>query len=287
MEEAWISVVNYIWIPATAAALFAAMMACMETGYRIGKKRAAKEPDGYAAGTSVITGALITLLGLLLGFSFGTAETRFDRRREMIVQEANAIGTAYLRVDTLPAREQPALRDLFRKYLDTRLEAYGSVPDLGKAISKTAQAEDISGEIWKLSERASRGANRTAVALLALPAINNMIDIASARKSALLHHLPLLIIVLQAGLSLVCSIMIGHRMSVGKKRNLFFAVLFAAAVSVTFYVILDLETPRFGLIRLDLEDKALFDLQKSMRKNNFNESKVKPKKQQAVMNAEA
>lgn len=265
MERTWIDVlaVHYQWAWAIAGALFIGMLGCIEIGFRIERKRAAGESAGFWAGTGVITGALVTLLALILGFSFGTAETRFDRRRQMIIEEANAIGTAYLRVDMLPVREQPVLRDLFRKYLDARLEVYANVPEVEKATSKLAQASDISAEIWERSERASRG--RTAAELLALPAINTMIDIAAARKAVLFHHVPLLIIALLVGLALACSVMIGYRTSIAMKRNLLAAILFALVVSGTFYVILDLEFPRVGLIRLDLEDRILYDLREDLR----------------------
>ena len=93
-------------------------------------------------------GAVFALLGLLVAFTFSGAASRFDARRHLIVEETNAIGTAYLRLDLLPASAQPALRDLFRRYLDSRLEVYRKLPDLDAAKAELARSTQLQGEIW-------------------------------------------------------------------------------------------------------------------------------------------
>ena len=98
-----------------AAGLFAAMLAFQELGRRLGVSRAAHDPEGARAGAGVVDGAIFALLGLLIAFTFSGAASRFDHRRALIVEEANAIGTAYLRVDLLPAAAQAEMRDSFRR----------------------------------------------------------------------------------------------------------------------------------------------------------------------------
>lgn len=98
-----------------ASALFFGMMLFLETGRRIGVRRRAQDPEGAGAGTGAVEGAVFALLGLLVAFTFSGAASRFDARRALVAEEANAIGTAYLRVDLVPANAQPALRDLFRR----------------------------------------------------------------------------------------------------------------------------------------------------------------------------
>ena len=107
--------------------LFFAMVVCLEVGYRIGHY-ASKKSDAAHEGTSTIQAAVFALLGLLLGFTFANGISHLDQRRALIVQESNAIGTAYLRLDLLPAPQQQEMRHLFRKYLDSRLAAYGRLP---------------------------------------------------------------------------------------------------------------------------------------------------------------
>ena len=92
--------------------------------------------------------AIFALLGLLLGFSFSGATTRLEARRQLIIGEANAIGTAYLRLDELPASDQPEMRHLFREYVDARVAAYAQVPDMKAFHQGVAQAGQLQQQIW-------------------------------------------------------------------------------------------------------------------------------------------
>jgi hypothetical protein len=103
--------------------LFLGMLFLMECGRRIGVYPRAKDPDFAKAGFGAIEGAILGLLGLVLAFTFSGAGTRFDARRQLIVEETNAIGTAYLRLDMLLNAAQRALRENFRRYVDARLAA--------------------------------------------------------------------------------------------------------------------------------------------------------------------
>jgi hypothetical protein len=121
------------WAVALSIGLFVGMLACLEVGYRIGRHNSAQHPELAHEGTGTIEAAVFALLGLLLAFTFAGGTSRLDTRRQLIVQEANAIGTAYLRLDLLPANDQPDMRRLFREYLDARLRAYEKLPDLSAA----------------------------------------------------------------------------------------------------------------------------------------------------------
>src|SRR5271155_4562494 len=105
----------------TAVFLVCMVIAFIECGRRI---RLRNKDENASSGLGVIDGAVFGLMGLLLAFSFSGAEARFEVRRQLIVQETNAIGTAYLRVDLLPEAAQPQIRDDFRAYVDARLAFY-------------------------------------------------------------------------------------------------------------------------------------------------------------------
>src|SRR5262249_12777640 len=109
------------WAAALSIGLFVGIVACLEVGYRVGRHSSEKNPESAHEGIGVIEAAVFALLGLLLGFSFAGGTSRLDTKRQLIVQEANAISTAYLRLDLLPASNQPEMRRLFREYLDARL----------------------------------------------------------------------------------------------------------------------------------------------------------------------
>src|SRR5512142_402713 len=99
-----------------AIGLFVGMIGLLELGRRLGRRRQAKDEERARAGLGAVEGAVFALLGLLIAFTFSGAASRFDARRELIVREANAIGTAWLRLSLLPAHAQPGLRDMFRRY---------------------------------------------------------------------------------------------------------------------------------------------------------------------------
>ena len=101
-------------------------------------------------------GAVFALLGLLIAFTFSGASSRFDTRRQLIVEETNDIGTAYLRLDLLPADLQPALRESFRRYLDARIEVYRKLPDIAAAKKSLAKADELQRQIWRQAIVASR-----------------------------------------------------------------------------------------------------------------------------------
>ncbi|MGH7260397.1 MAG: DUF4239 domain-containing protein, partial [Nitrospiraceae bacterium] len=126
----------FVFIPG----LFLTMLLFLEVGRRIGMRRMGEETERQRSGLLTIETAIYGLLGLLVAFTFSGASSRFEARRVLVVQEANAIGTAYLRLDLLPAAAQPALREKFRLYTETRLAAYRALPDLDAAKAQIAKA---------------------------------------------------------------------------------------------------------------------------------------------------
>src|SRR5512134_3830379 len=145
--------------------LFLGMLVLLEIGRRIGVRRMAKDSEGARVGVGAVDGAVFALLGLLIAFTFSGAASRFDARRQLIVEETNNIGTAYLRLDLLPASAQPAIRENFRRYLDSRLEVYRKLPDIAAAKAELAKAIMLQEEIWRHAVAATRvdGAQPAAV----------------------------------------------------------------------------------------------------------------------------
>jgi hypothetical protein len=247
-----------------AGGLFVGMIALLELGRWLGRRRLGRDEEGARAGLGAVEGAVFALMGLLIAFTFSGAATRFDTRRQLIVEEANSIGTAWLRLDLLPSGAQPELRDLFRRYLDARLAVYQKLPDLQAAHAELGRANALQGEIWTRAVAASQQASTPLVAQL-VPALNEMFDIATTRTMAAQIHPPAIIFILMGVLALICSLLAGYAMSAGKSRSWIHMVGFALIMATTVYVILDLEFPRFGLIRIDAMDKVLYELRDSMK----------------------
>jgi hypothetical protein len=250
-----------VMAPLFALLLFAGMLLFHEFGLRLGQ-RADEPPAGLGAGE----GAVFALLGLLLAFTFYGAASRFDARRDLIVQEANAIGTAYLRLDVLPAAVQPALRDLFRAYLDARLAAYRMPPDPAAGAAEQARAAGLQADIWRQAVTAVRAEGALpSAAQIVLPALNEMIDVTTTRATARRTHPPLAIYALLFGMALVSALISGHATAGAKRRTWVHVVAFALSVAATVYVALDLEYPRHGFIRIDAFDDVLVALRAGMK----------------------
>jgi len=201
---------------------------------------------------------------LILAFTFSGALTRFDARRLLVVEEANMIGTAWLRIDLLPPEAQALMRDLFRRYLDSRIGVYRKVPDMSAVSAELARSAKLQTEIWSLATSSSRDARVTAAPILLLPALNAMIDITTTRTEAARLHPPLIVFAMLGAMTLACSLFAGYDMSVRRRLNLLHSTAFAVVLAVTVYVIIDLEYPRVGLIRMTDSDQVLIDLRKGM-----------------------
>ena len=114
-------VYNTTFVAFVVVGLLAGTLLLLEVGRRIGHKRRNKDPEGASEGLGAVDGAVFGLMGLLIAFTFSAAASRFDARRGLIVEEANAIGTSYLRLDLLPTSAQTKLREDFRRYVDSRM----------------------------------------------------------------------------------------------------------------------------------------------------------------------
>jgi hypothetical protein len=245
--------------------LFLGIALFIEAGRWLGKFRAKDETERERVVLISIETAIYALLGLMVAFTFSGAAGRFDLRRTLTVDEANAIGTAYLRLDLLPAAAQPALREKFRRYTEARIAIYGALPDVGASDAHAARAAALQGEIWAGAVAALRGAQPQA-ALLVVPALNDMIDITTTREIALRTHTPPVILIALGVLTLVCSLLVGYSLAGGRRLGVtLHALAFAAILTVTIYVILDLDHPRAGLIRLDYVDRAMSEVLSGMK----------------------
>lgn len=244
--------------------LFGGILALLEIGRRWGRRRLEAHPGESDAGLGAIDGAVFALLGLLIAFTFSGAASRFETRRNLIVEEANDIGTAWLRLDLLPATAQPALRESFRNYVDARLEVYAKIEDPAAATQAFKRSNAIQGDIWAACLAATREGAAPAAPMLLLPALNQMFDITTTRTVALRTHPPIVIFVLLAVVALICALLAGHGMAGSSARSWVHMIGFAAITAGAVYVILDLEYPRLGLIRIDAADHVLVDLRQSM-----------------------
>ena len=246
-----------------SVALFLGMLVLLEVGRRLAVRRRTSQSAGGGLGT--IEGAVFALFGLLVAFTFSGAASRFNEKRWLIADEVNAIGTAYLRLHLVPQAQQRQLQELFRRYVDSRLETYRRLPNMAAAVAEMATSTSLQEEIWTSSVAATRlPDSHPDAGKLLLPALNNMIDVTTTRTMALQIHPPRIIYWLLFGLGLLCSVLAGHRMA-GDERSWLHMLGFTLITVIIVFVMLDVEYPRGGLIHIEAGDQLLVTMRESMK----------------------
>lgn len=251
---------------AIAVALFVGILLCLSVGRWLGKRALRSYGATGSQTIGSLEAAVFALMGLLIAFTFSGALERFDLRRAQVVTETNAIGTAWLRLDLLPAEDQPKLRAAFRAYVDSRIATYDKLPDLEAARAELVRSQALQSDIWKMAVAgATRAGMRPGTEGLVLDALNAMFDITTTRAAATQIHPPSIVYAMLIGLALAAALLAGYHSAGEKVIDWMHQVSFAAIVAFTVYVILDIEYPRMGLVRLDAIDQLLVNVRAGMK----------------------
>jgi hypothetical protein len=243
-----------------ATLLLVAMLAAHEGGRRLGLRRLARE-EMPLKGTGTAQGAVFTMLGLLMAFTFHGAAGRFDERRHLATLEANAISSAYQRLDLLAPAARAQLREDFHRYLDLRVQLFAK--DDGGYESRREQTNRLQGVIWGHARLAiAEPASAPAAPMLLLPALHGMFDLATERHAARTYHPPAIIYLMLGMLALLGSALAGFDSAESRRRSWFHILAFCGVIAGTTYMIGDLEFPRHGLIQIDDSGNELSELQR-------------------------
>jgi hypothetical protein len=229
-----------------AIGLLLALVLALELGFRAGREHGAQSEAGGGQ-VGAIQGAVLGLLGLLLAFSFAAAGSRFLERQDLIVDEANAIGTAYLRADLLDAVHGGELREALKRYTEQRLAISR---DMRTRLTAAALAEvdRLHERIWNAA--VAGVAERPAAMLGVLPPVNEVIDLHSTRLAAGRKHLPALVLVLLIASSLLSVAVMGYGCGLGGERRAPLTVALTLLIATSLWITIDLDHPRGGLIQL-------------------------------------
>jgi len=252
-------------LPGLALVVALGMLLLIEVGRRHGHRLAARGFHQSPEGVGAIEAAVFALLGLLLAFQFGSGAARLEKRRDLVVQESNAIGTAWLRLDLLDPGQQPTLRNHFREYLDLRLAAYAALPRLDAAIDLSQRASALQGRIWQNALAAGRQSAHDSTMRLLLPALNEMFDVAAARDIVMLTHGSRFILLFLILVAWISALLAGYAISRADRRPWLHMVIFATLTASTIFVILDIEYPNLGWIHVGKPDQALRNLRQSFQ----------------------
>lgn len=242
---------------AIALALFAGLLSAAGLGSWMGRRQHCSSEGADHLGT--IQGAILGLLALLLGFSFSSASDRYGARTQLIVDEANAIGTVWLRTDLIPGAGREATRDLLRRYVVQRL-AYYDASDPSARASSAAEMGSLQKQLWTTAVGASKDSPQFANILL--PAMNELLDAEARRSNASGRHLPTLVVCLLITCALVAVAAVSYAMGVSGRQARVLTSTLAFLLASVLWTIIDLDHPRRGLIRTG--QQPLLQLQHSI-----------------------
>jgi hypothetical protein len=169
-----------------------------------------------------------------------------------------------MRLDLLPPAQEPELRELFRQYVDSRIAAFQKMPDMSAVAAEMEHGSKIQSDIWASVQKAVHASPDPQTGPLVLSPLSEMFSANTTRTYTMLAHTPVAIVALLIFSALLSSMLAAYGGADRPRRKLHMFV-FNLMVAVTIYVILDLDYPRIGLIRLDVSDKAMIDLRHSMK----------------------
>jgi uncharacterized protein YqgC (DUF456 family) len=205
------------------------------------------------------------LLGLLLAFNFRIAQTRFDARHLLLIREANAISTAFLRCSVLGEEDRRECRDHLRQYAKLRIAAYDAFgrSDSGRVRDALGEGERIQSAVWTLVARATR-ANPTPANALLMGALNDVIDIDADRRASLRFVVPEAVSLAILSVCLAWAALLGYSAGMRKSRSRTAWVIVSLLLSVVFGVALDFDRPRSGVITTAAAERSMENALRSM-----------------------
>jgi hypothetical protein len=232
---------------------------CYEGGFRLGRWYQIRTPGEQEGPTGFLVGSILALLAFLLAVTMGMASDRFDARRAIILGEANAIGTTYLRAGYLPEPASSQIRELLRQYVPLRIV----VTDAENIQADIQRSQEILTELWTISEDVARTTDQGDLVSLYLDSLNETIDLHETRITAGLYaRVPETVVLLLVGGSALSLGMVGYSAGLTKRRGLLNAVVLVLALGAVIMIVVDLDRPREGFIQVS--QQPLIDLQQQI-----------------------
>jgi len=246
-----------------AATLFVVIILCNEIGFRLGRFVQEHTDSELKTLTGSIQASVLGLLALLLGFTFSMAMQRYDGRSMAVITEANAIGTAVLRVQLLPEQEREYANRLLRQYVDLRVES-GRI-DITRQRARKRHNEQVAAlqhALWQLAVGATATDPRAVTTGAFVNSLNAVVDAQGTRNALLEMHIPETVLLLLFIVFVASGGMMGYSSGLSGRRIVAPAVLVSLLITLIVFIIVDLDRPRRGLIQINQE--AMLDLQDSL-----------------------
>ncbi len=211
------------------------------------------DPEQVRDDFGVILGATLTLLGLIIGFTFSMATTRYDLRKNLEEQEANAIGTEYVRVDLLPSDAAAKARSLLVHYTDLRIQFYEtrSLDDLNRINAETS---GIQNQLWETVSAPAK-AQPTTNTMLAVSGMNDVLNSQGYTQAAWWNRIPRAAWTLMFAIAIVSHVLLGYG---AHSRSSFLSIILPLLIAIAFLLIADIDSPRGGIIRVQPQNLTAF-----------------------------
>jgi hypothetical protein len=198
---------------------------------------------------NLVLGSILTLLGLIIGFSFSMAVSRYDQRKNYEEQEANAIGTEYVRVDVLPAKEADKIRTLLRDYLDQRI-VYYTTRDTERLRQTRARTVQLQSNLWS-AVTPSAMARPDPISALVMSGMNDVLNSEGYSEAAWRNRIPIAAWTLLLLTATFCNVLLGYHAH--GKPSVLLSVM-PVALSISFFLIAEIDSPRSGVIRVHAQN---------------------------------
>jgi hypothetical protein len=237
------------------------LLLAIEVAYRITRNR--DLPSSQLPSVTAVSSVVFSLMGLVLAFSYSEAGRRLEAHRHLVVDEANAIASVWFRIDVVPAAAQGSLHGLLRTYLDERIRAHHSLPQMGEFELHRARAAGLQRQLW--TEMVAVTKEEPDKEVLLLPPVLLMAEVAGKRTLAVRTHITSPAFLFMLGLALVGAALVGVNTARGAGRNWPYRLMFVAVVSAAIHVVVDMEYPRTGIVGTKEADSLLTELRETMR----------------------
>jgi len=249
-----------VWL--FAALFLILILTATELGFRYGRRTRARTDKEERSWVTAVEGGILATLGLLLGFTMNMAVNRFDARRHLVLEEANAIGTSFWRAQLAPSPQGIEMANLLRNYVEARLQFAGSGDNSARIDAARARAAGLQVELWSRASAFAEKDPRSVPAGLLLQSLNQTFDLEAARWAAFNAHVPTRVIRTDALVAVIGALLVGYNLGLAAQRRAFTLTLFTLCITLVLAVILDLDQARKGLIRES--QQPLMDLQQQL-----------------------
>ena len=239
--------------------LFAALLGAWAIGRSLGQRVRAAIDETAKSQASALQSAILGLLALLLAFTLSMAISRYEARKQVIVDEANAIGTTYLRAKLLPSPYAAEAVNLLQQYVGIQVNLYNAGYDPARLQAVSEQTTQLQRQLWSVATTVSTQDNRSVPAGLFVQTLNDTIDFDAKRNAAFQNRVPGVVIWLLFGVAVAAVGMVGYNDGLGSQRHFMGAVLIIILLVVIIWVTIDLDLPQYGLIRVN--QQSMLNLQ--------------------------